>query len=161
VERALSLVLVRRGRTRRVVTTALALMTIGAATASSQRPGDRARGRVEEQSDGDTQGRYVTIGFTVGPSSCADRTRTYNVTMRIYNVLAQAVGIPTLAAVSPAGGPVPGSGRPLNGLPLPCGQYIAVWNGRHPATGQRMAPGVYVYDLVIDGQRITRKVTLR
>ena len=80
--------------------------------------------------------------------------------MRIYNVLAQPVGIPTLAAVSPAGHRVPGGGRPLNRVVLPCGQYIAVWNGRHLTTGQRLAPGVYVYDLVIDGQRITRKVTL-
>jgi hypothetical protein len=118
------------------------------------------RGRVEAQSDGAVQSRYVTIPFTVGPADCTDRTRTYTVTMRIYNVLAQHVGIPTLAAVSPSGDRVPAGGRPLVGLSLPCGQFIAVWNGRHPATGLRVAPGVYVYDLVIDGQRITRKVTL-
>jgi hypothetical protein len=130
-----------------------------AAAQSGARPPDS--GRVESQSDGDTQqSRYVTIPFTVGPDECGDRSRTYVVTMRIYNVLAQHVGIPTLAAVSPAGHPVPGSGRLLTRVALPCGQYIAVWNGRHVITGLRMAPGVYVYDLVIDGQRITRKVTL-
>ena len=162
MERPLSLAFAGRTMRRTMTTAFAALMTVGAATAVAQQPprDPPPRGRVEEQSDGDTQGRYVTIGFTVGPNGCSDRTRTFNVTMRIYNVLAQPVGIPTLASVSPAGGPVPGSGRPLSGLPLPCGQYIAVWNGRHPATGQRLAPGVYVYDLVIDGQRITRKVTV-
>ena len=118
------------------------------------------RRRVESQSDGDTQGRYVTIPFTVGPAGCADNRRAFTVTMRIYNVLAQPVGIPTLASVSPSGQPVPGAGRPLTGLVLPCGRYIAVWNGRHLTTGARVAPGVYVYDLVIDGQRTTRKVTV-
>ena len=132
-------------------------------TAAAQQPRARqpGRGRVETESPGEAQqSRYVTIPFTVGPAACSDRSLRYEVTMRIYNVLAQPVGIPTLAAVSPAGHSVPGSGRLLTRLALPCGQYIAVWNGRHIATGLRLAPGVYVYDLVIDGQRITRKVTL-
>ncbi len=146
---------------RGAIAVGLAALAFGGATASAQSDTARPdRRRVETQSDGDAQSRYVTIPFTVGPARCTDRTRTYSVTMRIYNVLAQLVGIPTLASVSPSGGPVPGGGRPLTRGVLPCGQYIAVWNGRHPATGARVAPGVYVYDLVIDGQRITRKVTV-
>jgi hypothetical protein len=160
VERALRSVIGRR--LLGVGAAALVLVgVVGVETGSAQ--ADTAgpeRGRAEAQSDGDVQGRYIAIPFMVGPAGCADRTRTYTVTMRIYNVLAQVVGIPTLARVSLSGNPVPGGGRPLSNVALPCGQYIAVWNGRHPATGLRVAPGVYVYDLLIDGQRTTRKVTV-
>ena len=105
--------------------------------------------------------RDVVIPFTVGPTACGDRTRLYPVTMRIYNVLAQPVGIPTLVAHGESDPLPPGAeGRALNRLMLPCGRYAAVWNGRHVTTGRRLAPGVYLADLVIDGQRLTRKVTL-
>jgi hypothetical protein len=161
VERALRRAVSRRWLVRSAAVALGAVAVVAGATASAQSDTARPdRGRVESESGGDTQSRYVTIPFTVGPAGCTDRTRTYTVTMLIYNVLAQPVGIPTLASVSPSGGPVPGAGRPLMRVVLPCGQYIAVWNGRHPATGLRVAPGVYVYDLLIDGQRITRKVTL-
>ena len=81
--------------------------------------------------------------------------------MRIHNVLAQQVGIPVLMAE-------PGltaeqaafAGRHIDGLRLTCGRYTALWNGRHIITGRRLAPGIYLSELVIDGQRITRKVTL-
>ena len=162
MERPLRLALGRRRAVRGAVAAAVGAVALGGFAPASAQSGarERGRGRVEAQSDGETQTRYVTIPFTVGPVECADRNRTYAVTMRIYNVLAQTVGIPRLAAVSPSGHPVPGSGRALTRVPLPCGQYIAVWNGRHLITGLRLAPGVYVYDLAIDGQRITRKVTL-
>ncbi|MFN2564090.1 MAG: hypothetical protein ABR499_03660 [Gemmatimonadaceae bacterium] len=105
--------------------------------------------------------RDIVIQFTVGPAGCTDRTRVYAVTMRIYNVLAQPVGIPALVA-HPESDPIPAGaeGRALNKLMLPCGRYAAIWNGRHVSTGRRLAPGVYLYDLFIDGQRLTRKITL-
>jgi hypothetical protein len=104
--------------------------------------------------------REVVIPFTVGPANCADRDRRYAVTMRIYNVLAQPVGIPTLLE-QPSDPLPPGvAGRPLSNLRLPCGRYAAYWNARHITTGRVLPPGVYLYDLVVDGQRITRKMTL-
>ena len=162
MERPLRVALVGRRARRGAMATAVAVVALvsGTTAAAQSGAGRPDRGRVEAQSDGDTQSRYVTIPFTVGPPDCADRSRRYAVTMRIYNVLAQPVGIPALGAVTAAGEPVPGGGRLLTRVVLPCGHYIAVWNGRHITTGLRLAPGVYVYDLVIDGQRITRKLTL-
>jgi hypothetical protein len=107
----------------------------------------------------DRSARELTIPFTVGPANCTDHARLYTVTMRIYNVLAQPVGAPTLVSAADSTGP-PGSGPLLRNLRLPCGQYVAHWNGRHLTTGRRLAPGVYLSELVIDGQRSTHKVTL-
>jgi hypothetical protein len=105
--------------------------------------------------------REVIIPFLVGRPNCTDRARRYAVTMVIYNVLAQPVSIPTLVEDLGSDPHPPGTtGRPLSRLVLPCGRYAALWNGRHMTTGRRLAPGVYLFDLVIDGQRITRKVTL-
>lgn len=136
-----------------------ALAVIGGATLA---PGaDSVRDTLAGSPAGRTwQNRDIVIPFTVGPADCGDRARTYAVTMRIYNVLAQAVGIPTLAAADEPGRAAALVGRPLTRLVLPCGRYTAHWNGRHAGTGMRLAPGVYLYDLIIDGQRITRKVTL-
>jgi hypothetical protein len=104
----------------------------------------------------------LVIPFVVGPPVCVDRFRSYVVSMRIYNVLAQLVSIPTLerAAEPPAVVPAELEGRPLNNVRLSCGRYIARWNGRHVTTGRRLAPGIYLVELVIDGHRLTRKVTL-
>jgi hypothetical protein len=109
------------------------------------------------------QGGDVLIPFTIGPRECADRSRLYTVSMRIHNVLAQPVGLPTLVAESREPGAEsrePRAERPLSNLRLPCGRYLARWTGRHITTGRRLPPGVYVTELVIDGQRISRKVTL-
>lgn len=101
----------------------------------------------------------MLIPFTIGPRECTDRNRMYTVSMQIHNVLAQPVGQPTLAATAD---PPPGGvqERPLSRLRLPCGRYLARWSGRHLTTGRRMPPGVYLTELVIDGLRISRKVTL-
>jgi hypothetical protein len=103
----------------------------------------------------------LLIPFTIGPRTCVDRARLYAVSMRIYNVLAQPVSIPTLE-------PGPGvdslardaAGRPLSDLRLPCGRYAARWDGLHVSTRRSLAPGVYIVELLIDRQRLTRKVTL-
>jgi hypothetical protein len=155
VERTLSVASPgRRRATRRAVTTAVAALAVfGAedlvAQADTVRPPRT------------TVSREVIIPFLVGPPNCPDRTRRYAVTMVIYNVLAQPVSIPTLVPDIGSDPHPPGTtGRPLSRLVLPCGRYAALWNGRHMTTGRRLAPGVYLFDLVIDGQRITRKVTL-
>ena len=71
-----------------------------------------------------------------------------SVTLRIYNVLAQLVAVPQLH----------GAGRPLVNIRLSCGDYLGHWDGRVGRTGQHAASGVYVYELVVDGQRTSRKL---
>src|SRR6476661_6244887 len=81
------------------------------------------------------------IPFTV--DDCNGRGGQRVVSLRVYNVLAQLVATPTLH----------GAGVPMAGVRLSCGSYLAHWDGR-VARGHRKADsGVYVYELVIDGQR--------
>src|ERR1041385_8477558 len=75
------------------------------------------------------------------------------VSLRIYNVLAQLVAIPVLR----------GTGKALDGLALTCPtqmgcRYDAYWDGVVANTGQPAASGVYIYQLVVDGQRVYKKV---
>ena len=84
-----------------------------------------------------------------GAEACAeDEGRQHVVSLKIYNVLAQLVAIPVLQA----------NGEPLNGKALACGDYTAWWNGHYLNTGREVASGVYLYELVIDGQRSSRKM---
>lgn len=73
------------------------------------------------------------------------------VSLRIYNVLAQLVAIPILR----------GTDQPLDSLALTCPttlgcRYSAYWDGYVANTG-KLASGVYIYQLVIDGKRSTTK----
>lgn len=86
------------------------------------------------------------IPFTV--EDCSTPNGQRQVTLRIYNVLAQLVSVPQLF----------GASRPLLNVRLSCGQYQAYWDGRVGRGHQRATPGVYVYELVIDGQRTSRKM---
>jgi hypothetical protein len=72
----------------------------------------------------------------------------HSVSLRVYNVLAQLVATPVLH----------GAGRPLANLKLSCGEYLGHWDGSVLKTGRRAASGVYVYELVVDGQRTSRKM---
>jgi hypothetical protein len=86
------------------------------------------------------------IPFTV--DDCNGRNGQRVVSLRVYNVLAQLVATPVLH----------GAGIPIAGVHLSCGSYLAHWDGR-VAHGRRKADsGVYVYELVIDGQRSSRKL---
>ena len=85
------------------------------------------------------------LPFTI--NDCDGSGGQHVVTLRIYNVLAQLVSIPKLQ----------GATRPLMNLKLGCGEYLGYWDGKvrggHPA-----ASGVYLYELVVDGQRTSRKM---
>jgi hypothetical protein len=75
------------------------------------------------------------------------------VSLRIYNVLAQLVAIPILR----------GTGKALDSLALSCPTqfgcaYSAYWDGFVASTGKPAASGVYIYQLVVDGQRFTKKI---
>ncbi len=75
------------------------------------------------------------------------------VSLRIYNVLAQLVAVPVLQ----------GTGEPLDNIRLDwngTGEFSAYWDGRILGTDREAPSGVYVYQLVVNGQRESRKMTV-
>ncbi len=75
--------------------------------------------------------------------------------LKIYNVLAQLVAVPILQ----------GTGEVVDNLELSCSSpvgctYSAYWDGNVRNTGQAAASGVYIYQLVVDGKRFTRKMVV-
>lgn len=93
----------------------------------------------------------TTIPFEIHREVC-NRGHQPVVTLRVYNVLVQIVGIPTLRD---------SSGQRLENLRLRCGSYVAYWDGRL-REGREVADGVYYYQLLVDGERIsTRKMIVR
>jgi len=81
---------------------------------------------------------------------CEGSVTQHVVSIRIYNVLAQLVAVPHLEA------PVR-LDRPLQNQALACGEYIAYWDGKVLKSGRAAASGVYVIELVVDGNRYPRK----
>ena len=86
------------------------------------------------------------IPFTIDDCNSTGGQRV--VSLRVYNVLAQLVSVPELK----------GASRPLLNLKLSCGEYLAYWNGRMLKGRRKAVSGVYVYELVVDGQRTARKM---
>ena len=72
----------------------------------------------------------------------------YVVSVRIYNVLAQLVAIPVIH----------GREEPLDNIKLPCGDYVGYWDGKVRQTGREASSGIYIYELVVDGERSSRKM---
>ena len=70
------------------------------------------------------------------------------VSIRIYNVLAQLVAIPVLQE----------SGEPVDNVSLPCGDYVGYWDGKVRRTGREAPPGIYIYELVVEGERTAKKM---
>jgi hypothetical protein len=96
----------------------------------------------------------TTIPFTLGGDIFANGHRP-KVSLKIYNVLAQLVAVPILQ----------GSGEPLDNLELSCSQaagcsFSAYWDGNVRRTGQQAASGVYLYQLIVDGLRYTKKMVV-
>jgi hypothetical protein len=87
------------------------------------------------------------IPFKIDYEGCSGM---HVVSVRIYNVLAQLVAVPKLE------GEV-GLNRPVANLSVPCGSYIAFWDGKVLNSGREAASGVYLYELVVDGERSTKK----
>jgi len=88
------------------------------------------------------------IPFTIDDCNGAGGHRV--VSLRIYNVLAQLVATPVLH----------GANKPLAGMRLSCGEYMGYWDGRVSKSRRPAASGVYVYELVVDGERSSRKMFL-
>jgi hypothetical protein len=80
---------------------------------------------------------------------CADgEGGDHVVSVHIYNVLAQLVAVPVLE----------GPGQAAENLRLPCGNFIAFWDGKVRGTGHDAASGIYIYELVVDGERTSKKM---
>ncbi len=97
------------------------------------------------------------VPFTIGdPATCRDVVRTYKVSLRIYNLLSQGVAVPTLV-----GGPgTLANGQPLDAVPLPCGTYLAYWDGLFASTRKDAAPGIYLYRLEVDAAVAVKKMVV-
>lgn len=77
------------------------------------------------------------------------------VSIRIYNVLAQLVAVPSLQA----------SGQRLDAVELECRElrngfceFSAYWDGKYVNTDREAASGVYVYQLIVNGRRTSRRM---
>jgi len=94
----------------------------------------------------------TTIPFTLNGDLFANGHRP-RVSLKIYNVLAQLVAVPILQ----------GTGEDLDNLELTCGTtgpcaFTAYWDGKVLKTDREAASGVYIYQLVVDGRRFTKKM---
>lgn len=101
------------------------------------------------------------LKFAVGEEGCTPGSGKYVVTMQLVNVLAQPVVDPVLygtAESSPASALGSQKGARIRNLSLPCGEYVAYWDGRLP-DGREASSGVYGEMLFIDGQpQFTKKI---
>ena len=97
----------------------------------------------------------TTIPFTLNGELFANGHQP-KVTLKIYNVLAQHVATPILQ----------GTGEDLNDLELTCATpstgctFNAYWDGKVLRTDKEAASGVYIYQLVVDGKRFTKKMII-
>lgn len=96
----------------------------------------------------------TTIPFRLSEELFRDGRRPV-VSLRIFNVLAQLVAIPSLQA----------SGEALDNVALECRdpqngycEFSAYWDGHYINTQREAASGVYVYQLVVNGQRASRRM---
>ena len=97
----------------------------------------------------------TTIPFTLNGDLFANGHRP-KVSLKIYNVLVQLVATPILQ----------GTGEELNDLELTCSApstgctFNAYWDGKVLKTDKEAASGVYIYQLVVDGRRFTKKMII-
>ena len=130
---------------------ALALCALPTKKAAGQESASPPRGRklgVLGQNYPNPFNPETHFPFKIDYEGCSG---THVVSVRIYNVLAQLVAVPKLEGEI-------GLNRPVSNLSLPCGSYVAFWDGKILNTGKEAASGVYLYELVVDGERSTKKV---
>ena len=102
----------------------------------------------------------TTIPFFIHPDLCAGGHQPL-VSVRIYNVLVQVIAVPVL--VSPAGthGTADLNGERIDKLRLGCGEHQAFWDGKYLDGTREVTQGVYYSQLIVDGQRTTRKMIVQ
>jgi hypothetical protein len=98
----------------------------------------------------------TTIPFKLTEDLFRDGRRPV-VSLRIFNVLAQLVAVPSLQA----------SGQPLENVELECRDphdgfcdFSAYWDGHYINTTREAASGVYVYQLTVNGQRASKRMII-
>ena len=98
----------------------------------------------------------TTIPFRLNAELWANGQRPV-VSLRIYNVLAQLVAVPSLQA----------SGQPLENVELECRdqrdgfcEFSAYWDGHYINTTREAASGVYVFQLTVNGQRASKRMII-
>jgi len=96
----------------------------------------------------------TTIPFRLSEDLFRDGRRPV-VSLRVFNVLAQLVAVPSLQA----------SGQALDNVELECHspingycEFSAYWDGKYLNSTREAASGVYVYQLVVNGQRASRRM---
>lgn len=94
----------------------------------------------------------TTIPFSLGTELFSAGHRP-KVSLKVYNVLAQLVAVPILQ----------GTGEPLDNVELSCAStpscdFSAYWDGNVLNSGRPAASGIYIYQLVVDGRRFTKKM---
>jgi hypothetical protein len=70
----------------------------------------------------------------------------------VYNVLVQVVAIPVLQS---------SHGEVLDNIHIPCGDHVALWDGRTLDGSTTPTPGIYYSQLTVNGVRYTRKMIVR
>ena len=96
----------------------------------------------------------TTIPFSLG-ADLFNAGHRPKVSLKIYNVLAQLVAVPILQ----------GTGESLDNVELSCAttvvcDFSAYWDGNVLRSGQQAASGIYIYQLVVDGHRFTKKMII-
>ena len=96
----------------------------------------------------------TTIPFSLGAELFSGGHRP-TVSLKVYNVLAQLVAVPILQ----------GTGEPLDNVQLSCAStsacdFSAYWDGNVMRSGRQAASGIYIYQLVVDGRRFTKKMII-
>ena len=91
------------------------------------------------------------IPFSIRPEECTDGQQPM-VSLKVYNVLVQVVAVPVLQS---------GKGEVLQNIRIPCGNHVALWDGRTLDGRTDPAPGVYYCQLTVNGVRYTRKMIVR
>lgn len=133
----------------------LGLWTVGAGAGGTWGQGAPAPPRVElRQNYPNPFNPATTIPFTLSGEFWGSGRQPV-VSLKVYNVLGQLVAVPILQ----------GTGQPLDNVPLSCGDaagctYTAYWDGKVLGSGREAASGVYIYQLVVDGRRYTRKMLI-
>ena len=126
---------------------------IGARPAMGQQPGSAAAVSLR-QNYPNPFNPATTIPFSLSAELFSNGHRP-KVSLKIYNVLAQLVAVPILQ----------GTGEKLDNVELSCASttscdFSAYWDGNVMNTGQQAASGIYIYQLVVDGQRFTKKMII-
>ena len=123
-----------------------------AGQATNQRAERSHRRGVLAQNEPNPFASQTTIPFSVGDADCAPGTQQHVVTLRIYNILSQIVAVAALGdSTSTDQSTAAATPRTLSNLTLACGSYVARWDGKHAPDNRDAAPGVYMYQLLIDG----------